>query len=134
MTTEGHIAPLARRHKDLERQIDDELGHLAHDDLMIAALKRKNLEIKDELKKLQRDAQCNRCILVGHNANFDLQFLKAAVDRQNLKNSNPFHPFSVFDTVTLAGVVYGQTVLAKACFSAGMEFSNEEAHSALYDA
>jgi ribonuclease T len=87
-----------------------------------------------ELKKLQRDVQCNRCILVGHNANFDLQFLKAAVDRQNLKNSNPFHPFSVFDTVTLAGVVYGQTVLAKACFSAGMEFSNEEAHSALYDA
>lgn len=56
MTTEGHIAALERRHKDLERQIEDEMGHLAHDDLMIAALKRKKLEIKDELKKLQSAA------------------------------------------------------------------------------
>lgn len=88
----------------------------------------------NELKKLQRQAQCNRCILVGHNANFDLQFLKAAVERTNLKNTTPFHPFSVFDTVSLAGLMYGQTVLAKACFSAGIDFQNEEAHSALYDA
>jgi hypothetical protein len=56
MTTEGHIAALERRHKDLERQIDDEMSHLAHDDMMIAALKRKKLEIKDELKKLQSAA------------------------------------------------------------------------------
>ena len=56
MTTEGHIAALERRHKDLERQIDDELTHLAHDDMMIAALKRKKLEIKDELQKLQSQA------------------------------------------------------------------------------
>jgi hypothetical protein len=53
MTTEGHIAALERRHRELERQIDDEMTHLSHDDLMIAALKRKKLEIKDELKKLQ---------------------------------------------------------------------------------
>jgi hypothetical protein len=56
MTTEGHIAALERRHKDLERQIDDELTHLAHDDMMVAALKRKKLEIKDELQKLQSQA------------------------------------------------------------------------------
>ena len=56
MTTEGHIAALERRHKDLERKIDDEMMHLAHDDLMIAALKRKKLEIKDELRKLQSQA------------------------------------------------------------------------------
>jgi hypothetical protein len=56
MTTEGHIAALERRHKDLERQIEDELTHLTHDDMMIAALKRKKLEIKDELKKLQAQA------------------------------------------------------------------------------
>ena len=53
MTTEGHIAALERRHRELERQIDDELTHLAHDDTMIVALKRKKLEIKDELAKLQ---------------------------------------------------------------------------------
>ncbi|PTQ89305.1 RNAse T [Agitococcus lubricus] len=91
-------------------------------------------EMFAELKRLQRLAQCNRCILVGHNANFDLQFLKAAVERTNLKNANPFHPFSVFDTVSLAGLMFGQTVLAKACFSAGLNFQNAEAHSALYDA
>ena len=53
MTTEGHIAALERRHRELERQIEDEMAHLRHDDLSIAALKRKKLEIKDELRKLQ---------------------------------------------------------------------------------
>jgi hypothetical protein len=56
MTTEGHIAALERRHRELERQIDDELTHLSRDDMMIAALKRKKLEIKDELQKLQSNA------------------------------------------------------------------------------
>ncbi len=56
MTTEGHIAALERRHRELERQIEDEMGHLTHDDLAIAALKRKKLEIKDELQKLNSHA------------------------------------------------------------------------------
>lgn len=56
MTTEGHIAALERRHAELERQIDDEMTHLSHDDLIIAALKRKKLEIKDELRRLQSQA------------------------------------------------------------------------------
>ena len=94
------------------------------------ALKR----ICTELKKLQKSVDCNRCILVGHNAHFDLGFLQAAIERSQLKNSSPFHPFSVFDTVSLAGLAYGQTVLAKACVSAGLGFDNNEAHSALYDA
>ena len=34
-----------------------------------------------------------------------------------------FHPFSVFDTVTMAGLAYGQTVLARAIQSAGMEWN-----------
>jgi hypothetical protein len=56
MTTEGHIAALERRHRELDRQIEDEMGHLSHDDLAVAVLKRKKLEIKDELKKLQEQA------------------------------------------------------------------------------
>jgi hypothetical protein len=56
MTTEGHIAALERRHKELERQIEDELTHVAQDDLTIAALKRKKLEIKDQLQKLAAQA------------------------------------------------------------------------------
>ena len=51
MTTEGHIAALERRHQELERQIEVEMGHLSKDDLLIAGLKRKKLEVKDELSK-----------------------------------------------------------------------------------
>jgi len=76
---------------------------------------------------------CQRAILVGHNAHFDLNFLNAAVLRSGHKR-NPFHPFSVFDTVTLAGVAYGQTVLARAVQAAGFHWDSDEAHSALYDA
>jgi len=77
--------------------------------------------------------RCQRAILVGHNAHFDLDFLNAAVIRSGHKR-NPFHPFSVFDTVTLAGVAYGQTVLARAVQAAGFHWDSSEAHSALYDA
>ena len=76
---------------------------------------------------------CQRAILVGHNAHFDLNFLNTAVARSGHKR-NPFHPFSVFDTVTLAGVAYGQTVLARAVQAAGMEWNSKDAHSAVYDA
>ncbi len=75
---------------------------------------------------------CQRAILVGHNAHFDLNFLNAAVNRSGHKR-NPFHPFSVVDTVTLAGVAYGQTVLARAVQAAGLDWNGEEAHSAVYD-
>jgi ribonuclease T len=75
---------------------------------------------------------CQRAILVGHNAHFDLNFLNAAVARTEHKR-NPFHPFSVFDTVTLAGVAYGQTVLARAAQAAGLDWSAADAHSAVYD-
>ena len=76
---------------------------------------------------------CQRAILVGHNAHFDLNFLNAAVGRVAHKR-NPFHPFSVFDTVTLAGVAYGQTVLARAVQAAGFDWNADDAHSAVYDA
>jgi len=80
-----------------------------------------------------RKHNCQRAILVGHNAHFDLNFLNAAVARVQHKR-NPFHPFSVFDTVTLAGVAYGQTVLGRAMKAAGLAWNGEEAHSAVYDA
>jgi len=74
---------------------------------------------------------CQRAIVVAHNASFDQGFLNQAAARCNLKR-NPFHPFSSFDTATLAGLVYG-TVLARACAAAGIAFNNKEAHSAIYD-
>ena len=85
------------------------------------------------VRKEIREHGCNRAILVGHNAHFDAGFVNAAVERCSIKR-NPFHPFSHFDTATLSGLAYGQTVLARACAEAGIEFSNSEAHSAAYDA
>jgi ribonuclease T len=76
---------------------------------------------------------CQRAILVGHNAAFDLGFVNAAVRRTGHKR-NPFHPFSCFDTATLGGLAYGQTVLSKAVQASGREFDTREAHSAIYDA
>lgn len=76
---------------------------------------------------------CTRAILVAHNATFDHGFIQAAGERCQLKR-NPFHPFSTFDTASLAGLAYGQTVLARACEAAGIAFDNGSAHSALYDA
>lgn len=86
-----------------------------------------------EVRTAIREQHCKRAILVGHNANFDLSFLNAAVARTEIKR-NPFHPFSCFDTVTLAGAALGQTVLAKAAMVAGMEWDSGSAHSAAYDA
>jgi ribonuclease T len=80
-----------------------------------------------------RRHDCQRAILVGHNAHFDLNFINAAVARVEHKR-NPFHPFSVFDTVSLGGVAYGQTVLGRAMQAAGLAWNGDEAHSAVYDA
>ena len=89
-------------------------------------------EIFRPVRKSIKAHGCTRAILVGHNSAFDHGFLNAAVNRCGIKR-NPFHPFSSFDTASLAGLMYGQTVLARACRAAGIEFSNSEAHSARYD-
>ena len=86
-------------------------------------------EVRQEL----RETGCSRAILVGHNAFFDLAFLNAAVARNAIKR-NPFHPFSNLDTVTLAALAYGQTVLSRAAVAAGISWNSDEAHSAIYDA
>ncbi|MCU7814046.1 MAG: ribonuclease T [Candidatus Thiodiazotropha sp. (ex Lucinoma kastoroae)] len=84
------------------------------------------------IRKAIKASGCKRAILVGHNAFFDLGFLNAAVERCGIKR-NPFHPFSTFDTVSLAGVAYGQTVLARAAQFAGLDWDSTQAHSAIYD-
>jgi ribonuclease T len=86
-----------------------------------------------EIRRAMKENDCTRAILVGHNAYFDLNFINAAIARTEIKR-NPFHPFSSFDTATLAGVAYGQTVLGKALQAAGIEWDSGAAHSAAYDA
>jgi ribonuclease T len=86
-----------------------------------------------EVRAAVRDQQCSRAILVGHNAFFDLHFLNAAIERCGIKR-NPFHPFSSFDTATLGGIAYGQTVLSRIVAAAGLAWDSDAAHSAGYDA
>ncbi len=85
------------------------------------------------IRQALKQYACKRAILVGHNANFDLKFINAAAERSGIKR-NPFHPFSTFDTVSLAGLAYGQTVLSRSVQAAGFDWDNREAHSAIYDA
>ncbi|MFA9485494.1 MULTISPECIES: ribonuclease T [unclassified Moraxella] len=85
------------------------------------------------LKEVRKHFDCRQCILVGHNAHFDLTFLNAAIARTNSKNHSPFHAFSVLDTASLSALAYGHTVLARTCVMAGIDFDNNHAHSALYD-
>ncbi|MFP6827158.1 MAG: ribonuclease T [Pseudohongiellaceae bacterium] len=98
---------------------------------------RSEKEVFQTLFKIVRDAmkanQCRRAILVGHNAHFDHGFVNAASERHKLKR-NPFHPFSSFDTASLGGLAFGQTVLARACDAASIKFDDSQAHSARYDA
>lgn len=86
-----------------------------------------------EIRQKLRQTDCKRAILVAHNAHFDLGFLNEAISRTGIKRS-PFHPFSVFDTATLGGIAYGQTVLARMAQAAGMNWDSSAAHSAAYDA
>jgi ribonuclease T len=89
-------------------------------------------ELCKEIRKEQKAADCQRSIIVAHNAAFDQGFVNAAIERSSIKRT-PFHPFVSFDTTTLAGLALGQTVLVKACMAAGIHFDQREAHSALYD-
>lgn len=89
-------------------------------------------DISQPVRRRLRETGCKRAILVGHNPFFDLSFLNAAIARTSFKRS-PFHPFSSFDTATLGGLAYGQTVLARAVQAAGLDWDKSEAHSARYD-
>ena len=98
-----------------------------------AVTEREALElIFNPVRTAMRANDCQRAILVGHNAAFDLGFLNAAIRRTAHKRS-PFHPFSCFDTVTLGGLACGQTVLSRAVEASGRTWDAREAHSAVYD-
>jgi ribonuclease T len=95
----------------------------------------EEIALRDLLQPVRqslRDTGCKRAVLVGHNAFFDLSFLNAVIARVGYKR-NPFHPFSCFDTATLGGLAYGQTVLARAVDAAGLAWDKSQAHSAAYD-
>jgi ribonuclease T len=127
-----HVKPFAGAH--MEPASLEITGIDPHHPLRPAIDERDALQrIFREVRHALKATQCSRAILVGHNSFFDLQFLNAAAERTGIKR-NPFHPFSSFDTATLGGVAYGQTVLARAVAAAGLNWDQSRAHSAAYDA
>jgi hypothetical protein len=53
MTIESHLAELEKRHQALEREIEDALSHPSSDDLSLTELKRRKLQLKDEIARLK---------------------------------------------------------------------------------
>lgn len=84
-------------------------------------------------RELVIQEQCQRAVLVGHNAWFDLSFMLAAAERSQITDI-PFHSFTTLDTATLSAVLVGETVLARAARAAKLSFDVNQAHSAIYDA
>jgi len=126
-----HVQPFAGA--NIEQAAIDFNGIDPHSPLRGAVSEEEALkEMFKPIRKAQKEAGCQRCVLVGHNATFDHGFVMAAAERAALKR-NPFHPFVTFDTAALAALTLGQTVLMKACQSAGIAFDGKQAHSALYD-
>lgn len=127
-----HVHPFEGANMDPKSM---EINGIIPDHPLRMAIDEKDALVKvfKPIREAIKQHQCKRAILIGHNANFDLKFINAAAKRTNIKR-NPFHLFSTFDTVTLAGLAYGQTVLAKAAVAAGLGWDNNEAHSAIYDA
>lgn len=131
-TYEFHVEPFSG--SNIEQSALDFTGIDPYHPFRVALPEEQALEaLFNVVRKEVRDLKCTRAILVGHNAHFDAGFINAAAERCGIKR-NPFHPFSFFDTATLSGLAYGQTVLAKACAEAGISFDNTAAHSAAYDA
>jgi len=131
-TVSTHVQPF--KDANIEAKALEITGIDPYHPLRIAVPEKEALEqIFEEVRAAIRENECTRAILVGHNPSFDLSFINAAVERASVKR-NPFHPFSSLDTVTLAAMAYGQTVLAKAAQAAEIPWDSEQAHSAAYDA
>ncbi|HEB57814.1 MAG TPA: ribonuclease T [Gammaproteobacteria bacterium] len=141
-TAEGRLKPAKTLHCHVEpfpgARLDqrslDFTGIDPHHPFRLARPEQEALElIFEPIEALLEETQCSRAILVGHNPFFDLGFLKAAVERSRIRK-HPFHSFSTFDTATLGGLAYGQTVLARIAAAAGIKWDTSKAHSASYDA
>jgi ribonuclease T len=131
-TVRFHVEPFAGA--NVEQSALDFTGIQLDHPLRMAINEREALDkIFKVVRAEKNQVGCKRAVLIGHNAWFDLGFLNAAVARVKHKR-NPFHSFTSFDTATLGGIAYGQTVLSRICENAGIAYDNAKAHSAAYDA
>jgi hypothetical protein len=59
MSMQSHLSELERRHRALEEEISEALAHPSTDDLKIAELKRRKLQVKDEIARLRQDTSAS---------------------------------------------------------------------------
>jgi len=127
-----HVEPFAGANLDPEAL--EVTGIDPYHPFRFAAPEKEALEqIFEPIYKAITEAKCERAVLVGHNANFDLSFMQAACKRSGIKKT-PFHQFTTFDTASLSALAVGETVLVRATQAAGIPFDRKQAHSAIYDA
>jgi hypothetical protein len=54
MSMQTHLADLEQRHRALEQELNEALAHPSIDNLKIVELKRRKLQLKDEIVRLQQ--------------------------------------------------------------------------------
>lgn len=59
MSMQSHLAELEKRHQALEQELTDALAHPSSDDLKVAELKRRKLQLKDEITRLRSETGAN---------------------------------------------------------------------------
>ena len=69
MALQSHLAELERRHQALEKQIEHEALRPGADDLRLAELKRRKLQLKDEIEKIRHWNSEANAALASSNVN-----------------------------------------------------------------
>ena len=103
-----------------------------HPFLYAVSLEKMLIELSEVIRMHCHRIGARRGIMVGHNPSFDMSFL----DRASMKYSVDLymHRYTFLDTASMGLMRHRETVLAKLCYRDGLGFSQDEAHSALYDA
>jgi hypothetical protein len=59
MSIQAHLAELERKHEALENELSEAIAHPSVDDITLADLKRRKLQVKDEIARLKHDASAS---------------------------------------------------------------------------
>lgn len=56
MNVQSHLSELEKRHRAIDRELEDAVAHPSFDDLKVTELKRKKLQLKDEIERLRNES------------------------------------------------------------------------------
>ncbi|MDR1828620.1 MAG: DUF465 domain-containing protein [Methylobacteriaceae bacterium] len=59
MSLQEHLAELERRHAALDRELQEALAHPSTDTTQLAELKRKKLQLKDEIQRIRESEKAS---------------------------------------------------------------------------